>query len=89
MINREATYYSEGSTERRIQEVLVPFIKEMKEKMYTEEFKRSEEFNSEQTELETLGCIISKYCEWDGTRIEVVALSAFEDSNFHDAIIEY
>jgi len=88
MISRAATYYSEGSTERRIQEVLVPLIKEMKEKMYTDEFKRSDKFDTEETELETLGSIVSKYCEWDGERIETVSRSAFEDSNF-DPIIEY
>lgn len=88
MISRAATYYSEGSTERRIQEVLVPLIEEMKEKMYTEEFKKSADFKTEETELDVLGMIVSKYCEWDGNRIEAVSRAAFEDSNF-DPIIEY
>jgi len=88
MISRDANYYSADSSERRIHEVLVPLIKEMKEKMYTDEFKRGETFNTEVTELEVLGAIVSKYCEWDGNRIEAVSRAAFEDSNF-DPIIEY
>ena len=88
MINRDANYYSADSSERRIQEVLVPLIKEMKEKMYTDEFKRSDDFKTEDTELDVLGMIVSKYCEWDGNRIEAVSRAAFEDSNF-EPIIEY
>lgn len=88
MISRDANYYSADSSEKRIQEVLVPLIKEMKEKMYTDEFKRSDDFKTEDTELNVLGMIVSKYCEWDGSRIETVSKAAFEDSNF-DALIEY
>lgn len=88
MINRTPDYYSEGSSERRIQEVLVPLVEEMKETIFTDDFKRSRDFNTEKTELEVLGYIIAKYCEWSGSRIEQVAMAAFEDSNF-DAQIEY
>lgn len=88
MISRPANYYPVDSTEYRIQEVLVPLVKEIKEQIFTDEFKRSPEFNTEQTELEVLGIIVSKYCEWAGNRIEVVSRSAFEDSNFNP-IIEY
>ncbi len=88
MISRDKSYYPADTTEYRIQEVLVPLIKEMKEKMYTDEFKRSDDFKTEETELNVLGMIVSKYCEWDGSRIETVSKAAFEDSNF-DALIEY
>lgn len=89
MINTAPDYYSEGSSERRIQEVLVPLVKEMKELIFTDEFKKSPEFNSEDTELDVLGIIVSKYCEWVGKRIETVAISAFEDSNYSDVSINY
>lgn len=87
MINGK-TDYPVDCTEYRIHQVLAPLVKEMKEQIFTDDFKKSDEFKSEKTELETLGIIISKYCEWDGDRIEQVSLAAFEDSNYQ-ATIEY
>jgi len=87
MINGK-TDYPVDCSEYRIHQVLAPLVKEMKEQIFTDDFKRSEKFNTEETELEVLGIIVSKYCEWVGERIEVVSLAAFEDSNFN-ATIEY
>lgn len=86
MINSKE--YPPNCTEYLIQQKLVPLIKEMKEKMFTDDFKKSPSFNTEETELEVLGAILSKYCEWDGGRIEAVSRAAFEDSNY-DPVIEY
>ena len=63
-------------------------IKLCKEDIFTEDFKKSPAFNTEKTELEVLGIIVSKYCEWIGENIKDVAMAAFEDSNYHDANIE-
>lgn len=71
-----------------INKKLGDLIKECKELFYTDDFKRSDAAKTEETELDTLGIIISKYCEFNANRIEKVALSAFEDSNF-TATIEY
>lgn len=34
-------------------------------------------------DLETLGILVSKYCEWEGEKIIKVMLEALTDSNFH------
>lgn len=81
--------YPIGSAEYLIQQKLVPLIKEVKEVMFREEFKRSEEYNSSATSLKVLGAIVSKYCEWDAEEIETVARHAFADSNFDNVEINY
>jgi len=68
--------------EYKVQEVLNKLINEVSNELYVDSFKRSDEFNTQETRLKTLGVILSKYCEWDGELIKEVALSAFEDSNF-------
>lgn len=70
------------TSEYLIQEVLCDLIEKCKQKFYTEKFKGSLEFNSRQTELDVLGGIISKYCEWEPGEIEDVCKAAFEDSNY-------
>lgn len=80
--------FSPGCTEVLVADRLNALIAEVKERCYTDDLKRSPEFSTHKTDLETLGIIVSKYCRWNGNEIEIVALSAFEDSNF-DAQIEY
>jgi len=43
-----------------------------------------EEFQSEVSDAETLGVLISQYFKWDGRSIYKVAYNAFEDSNLHN-----
>jgi len=86
MLNSEK--YPKGSTESLINEKLGELIKLCKEDIFTEDFKKSPAFNTEKTELEVLGIIVSKYCEWIGENIKDVAMAAFEDSHYHDANIE-
>lgn len=74
--------YTPGSTEAIVQKELNELISLVKERSYTAEFKASDQFSCEETDLETLGRIISKYCNWNGNEIAVVSNSAFEDSNY-------
>lgn len=80
--------FPKTSTEYLIQTTLNELIDKCGEKIYTPEFKQTEEYNTSENKLKTLGIIISKYCEWSGENIETVSLAAFEDSNL-DATIEY
>jgi hypothetical protein len=50
-------------------------------------FYRQEYWNSIPEE-DILGVIIAKYCEWKGTRIIKVMLSALEDANYHQLVSE-
>ena len=50
-------------------------------------FYRQEYWNSIPEE-EILGVIIAKYCEWIGSRILKVMLSALEDANYHTLVSE-
>lgn len=84
---RNSKKFPTDSTEFLVINSLNELISRCKEKIYTPEFKASPEFKTEQTDIDTLGIIISKYCEWDGALIKDVAMSAFEDSNFHKAKI--
>lgn len=38
--------------------------------------------------LETLGVLVSKYCEWYGESILRVAIAALEDANFRPEVAE-
>ena len=40
-------------------------------------------YQDKATYEETLGLLVSKFCEWDGNKIFKVSTEAFEDSNFH------
>ncbi len=70
------------TSEEIISEMLPPIIREVKEAMYTDEFKRSTAYNRRKCDLEALGAIISKFCQWDYYEIEIVIKAALEDSNF-------
>jgi len=50
-------------------------------------FYRQEYWNTIPEE-EILGVIIANYCEWEGTRIIKVMLSALEDANYHELVSE-
>lgn len=41
-----------------------------------------EQTDPKELQLEALGCVISKYCEWSGNSILSVAIHALEDANF-------
>ncbi|HNG68615.1 MAG TPA: hypothetical protein PLP63_06705 [Saprospiraceae bacterium] len=56
-------------------------IDRAKQIIYTEEFKRSEEYHTEETNLKTLGILVSKFCKWDIGNIVTVYDAALEDSN--------
>ena len=43
----------------------------------------TDDYQDKATYEETLGLLVSKFCEWDGNKIFKVSTSAFEDSNFH------
>jgi len=43
-----------------------------------------EEFQSQASDAETLGVLVSQFCKWNGKDIFKVATSAFEDSNLHN-----
>ncbi len=77
------TIYPKGSSEAIIQEKLTSLINEIKEIMYTPDYKRSQEFKSRSCNLTVLGVIISKFCEWDISEIEQVAEAALQDSNYY------
>jgi hypothetical protein len=79
--------YPSDSSEFLINQKLGALIKECKELIFTSEAKKSPDFNTEETELLTLGIIISKYCDWDGKAIKEAAIAAFCDSNFEDVKI--
>lgn len=70
------------TTEEKIKEVLKPLIEEVRNEVFLPEYR------AEQTEEEIVGIIVSKYFEWSGDSIEAVAMSAFEDANFHDVEIK-
>ena len=42
-----------------------------------------EEHQTKASDEETLGILISKFCQWNGDKIFRVSYNAFEDSNFH------
>ena len=86
MLNSKPT--SNPSVENTINKKLGDLIKECKNEIFTKDFLASDKAKTEETELETLGIIISKYCEFIGTNIQTVALAAFEDSNYSDATVE-
>jgi hypothetical protein len=75
------------TSEQIVDRELNKLIQAAGEIIYTEEFKKSNRYNTEENKLQTLGLIVSKYCRWDGDSIKAVAEAAFEDANFHDAII--
>ena len=75
------------TTEALIKARLDRLITEVGKEIWTEDFQKSAEFNTPENRANTLGIILSKYCEWDGEEIKKVALYAFEDSNYHDAEI--
>lgn len=81
--------YPENSSEGIIERELTPLIEKIKQIAYTDDFKKSPDFHTEDTNLETLGMIVSKYCQWDGNKIETVAIEAFQDSNFSNVEINY
>lgn len=66
------------TSEERIQEVLLPLVKELKRVIYLPEYQ------SEVSDAEVLGVIVSKFCKWDINEIIEVAKNAFEDSNFRE-----
>lgn len=72
-----------NNTEELIADTLPPIIEAAKQRMYTDDFKATAEYNTDKITLETFGAIISKYCRWDGDKIATVSRAAFEDSNFN------
>lgn len=70
-----------ANTEELIADTLPHIIKAAKDRIYTDDFKRSEEFNTKETDLKTLGILVSKFCKWDIGSIGTVYDAALEDSN--------
>ena len=70
------------TSEEIINGTLPDLIKQVKEAMYTDEFKRSPVYNRHKTDLQTLGALVSKFCKWDYNEIEIVIKAALEDANF-------
>lgn len=79
--------FSENSPEFQIFETLNKLIDDCSVKFYTKEFQESIEFKNPKIRLDALGQIVSKFCQWDGDKIETVAMAAFEDSNIVVKII--
>jgi len=52
-------------------------LDDAKKKYFTEDHQDKASYE------ETLGLLVSKFCEWDGSKIFKVSTEAFEDSNFH------
>ena len=59
--------------EKRLQEI----INDAKKEYFVEEHQ------TKASDEETLGILISKFCQWNGNKIFRVSYNAFEDSNFH------
>ena len=59
--------------EKRLQEI----INDAKKEYFVEEHQ------AKASDEETLGILISKFCQWNGNKIFRVSYNAFEDSNFH------
>jgi len=72
--------YPEDSTEYKVHKVLQPLIDELKKKIFTPEYREKA------TDEETLGIIVSKYCEWDVNKIKEVIDACKEDANIRESI---
>lgn len=75
------TVDAEFSNSEEIAALFQDMIVRAKELIYTEEFKRSEEYRTQETDLKTLGILVSKFCKWDIGDIGTVYDAALEDSN--------
>ncbi len=81
------TNFPKDTSEHLIQTELNKLIKKVTAMVYTKDAQEGGRMLTPEKQLETLGIILSKYCEWVGEDIKTVALSAFEDANFHHAEI--
>lgn len=68
----------ELTTEEIVKKELQPLIDKIKKKIFINPEK--------ETDDDTLGIIISKYCEWDTERVADTAKSALTDCNYHTMV---